>query len=70
MSRLTHRCALIDGSSTRSTCFLFNDQLLHCDYCDYCDYGRAFQVLPHSGGIERTRQAERPGERPTSLGEI
>jgi hypothetical protein len=27
-------------------------------------------MLSHSAGIERARQAERPGERPTSLGEI
>jgi hypothetical protein len=27
-------------------------------------------VLSHSGGIERARQAESPGDRPTSLGEI
>jgi hypothetical protein len=30
----------------------------------------ALEILPHSGGIERARQAKRPGERPTSLGEI
>jgi hypothetical protein len=32
--------------------------------------GLRLEVRSHSGKIERARQAECPGERPTSLGEI
>jgi hypothetical protein len=63
---LIHRCVLIDGSSTRSTCFLCNDY-----FCvQRLLLTATFEVLPHSAGIERTRQAKRPRERPTALGEI
>jgi hypothetical protein len=31
---------------------------------------RRLEMLSHSGGIERARQAKRPRDRPTSLGEI